>query len=130
MAPQDWQQDNRRQQSPRPQSAAGYHTPPNGNMPTHGTGQVQAMPQGRLGSSPQVRAETNPGRHPLDDAQWGQNAPPAAQQQVVPSGAGTRVQSLSEQDYVIKSNKKGWIILVILMLAGLGAGALIAWQSS
>jgi hypothetical protein len=126
--PSEWQGDSR---SVRQQRPVGYNTPPNGNATIQGTGPVNAMPSGRLGSAPQLRGETSPGKYPLvDESSWGQQAPIQPHTQHVPDGGATRLPTkFAEQDYVIRS-KKGWIILVILMLAGLGAGALIAWQSS
>jgi hypothetical protein len=48
----------------------------------------------------------------------------------MPQGGATRLPTrAAEPNYKITSNR-GWIILAILMLAGLGAGVLIAMQSS
>ncbi len=133
-SPSEWQGDNRsgRHQQSRPGAGAnggyGSNTPPNGNAPMHGN--APAQPPRRLGSAPQLRAETNPGKYPLvDEAAWGQQALSSMQHQQ-PDGGATRLQTQAhEQDYRIRS-KKGWILLVILMLMGLGIGALIAWSSS
>ncbi len=134
--PSEWQGDSRsgrQQPAQQQQRPVGYNTPPNGNQPIHNsTGPLQAMPpSGRLGSAPQLRADTSPGKYPLvDEASWGQQAPLQAHNQHAPAGGATRLPTqFSDKDYVIKS-RKSWLILVLLMLAGLGVGALIAWQNS
>ncbi|HTL35684.1 MAG TPA: serine/threonine-protein kinase [Kofleriaceae bacterium] len=135
-AQQDWNHDSRagrndRQSSPRP----GFEqprTPPNGyQMPMTstlaGTGPMQSIP-GRI----PTRAETEPGSKPLDGGfgGWQTGPNPAMQNHQLPGGGATRLPTqYQEPNYKISSNR-GWIILALLMLAGLGAGVLIAMQSS
>jgi eukaryotic-like serine/threonine-protein kinase len=130
----DWNHDSRagRQSSPR-HNFEQPRTPPNGYpgagpMTTlAGTGPVPAIP-GRIPSRP----ETEPGSKPLvdDRLQWQQGHAPAMHDYRMPQGGATRLPTrAAEPNYKITSNR-GWIILAILMLAGLGAGVLIAMQSS
>jgi eukaryotic-like serine/threonine-protein kinase len=124
-SPAEWQQQH---DSGRPttRSGMGYQTPQNGAASMQSTGPMQAMPSGRLGSSPQVRADSSPGKYPLvDDAAW-QQAPSLPGMQQRP-GEGTRLPTTYRPQAL--SSKKSWILLVVLMLAGLGAGVLIATQS-
>ncbi|HUS27428.1 MAG TPA: serine/threonine-protein kinase [Kofleriaceae bacterium] len=132
----DWNHDSRagRHSSPRP----GFdqpRTPPNGyQLPNAamtstlaGTGPVPAIP-GRIPS----RAETEPGSKPLVDDRlaWQQPQNPAMRDHRLPPPGATRLPTqYQDPNFKITSNR-GWIILAILMLAGLGAGVLIAMQSS
>jgi serine/threonine-protein kinase len=130
----DWNHDSRagRQSSPRP----GFdqpRTPPNGyQMPVstqtlNGTGPLGAIP-GRIPTRP----ETEPGSKPLVDQGFGwQTGPnPAMRDHQLPQAGATRLPTqYQDPNFKITSNR-GWIILAILMLAGLGAGVLIAMQSS
>ena len=113
----EWQQDSRAgRQQPRP---PGYNTPPNGNPAL-----------GRLGSSPSIRPDTEPGSKPLVDEKMGWQTGQSPMMYQPPDGAGTRVPTRYQDPSLSIVSKRGWIVLLILILSGLGLGMLIALQSS
>jgi hypothetical protein len=83
---------------------------------------VPLIPQ-RLGSE-----VSHPGARPLVD-EFGYSTGPA-QVFVQPPGAGTRVPTVARSnEYKIRSNR-GWIVLFVLMAAGVVTGVLIAMNSA
>jgi len=131
----DWNHDSRagRQSSPRFGVEPQPRTPPNGyqgpvsTSTLAGTGPAAVIPA-RIPTRP----ETEPGSKPLVDDRlgWQTGPAPAMRDHRLPQGSATRVPTRQEEpNYKITSNR-GWIILAFLMLAGLGAGVLIAMQSS
>jgi hypothetical protein len=129
----DWNHDSRAgRQSPRPYEAPS-RTPQNGSMPAPVSAPMSTL--AGTGMSPVAqripqRPETEPGSKPLDGMGWQSNPAPAFTPQPADGGA-TRLPS-EYQDGKVPSLRasRSWIILAILMLVGLGAGVLIAMQSS
>jgi serine/threonine protein kinase len=139
----EWQQEAPRRNSRPP--GFEQRTPPGGNQKPMtstqpGTGMapmmgrasppqpmqaMQPMPyEQRLGSEP-----SHPGARPLiEDPRLGYSTGPRQAYHQQP-GAGTRMPSVVHQgEYKIRSNR-GWIVLIVLMMAGVAAGVLIAMNS-
>jgi hypothetical protein len=89
--------------------------------------QMQPMPMDpRRGSEP-----SHPGARPLiEDSGLGYSTGPNnVQPYFNPGGRGTRMPSVARpNEYKIRSNR-GWIVLIVLMVAGLTAGVLIAMNT-
>jgi hypothetical protein len=120
----DWNHDSRvgRQQSPRPGMSAPTAPMPMGAPTLNGTGPMATIPQ---------RIETEPGSRPLVDERmgWQTNPNNISGSHLLPHGGATRLPTQYQgQPQLTKS--RSWIILAILMLLGVGVGALIAMQSS
>jgi len=114
----EWQQDSRsgRQASPRP-SSLGFEPQPNSIA---GTGPQQAI--SRLGSQPggQMRYDSEGARRDsMPPIGWQPHAN-------VPPAPATATHKISVR--VVPN--RAWIILACLMIAGVAAGVVIAWQSS
>ena len=77
---------------------------------------------GRMGSP---RPESEPGARPLVDEKMGWQTGQSPLY-IPPDGSATRVPDVD----IRVVTRRGWILFVILMLAGLGTGMLIALQSS
>jgi serine/threonine-protein kinase len=133
----EWQQDSRtgRPQSPRP-SGHTFDARPNGNE-AYGSGQQVAM--GRLGSQPPgvdhsgqargiARYDTEPGSRPLVDERLGWQT--GVNQPMMQPGTATRLDSNLADINVRLVSSRSWVMLACLMIAGVAAGVLIAWQSS
>jgi serine/threonine-protein kinase len=125
-----WQQTEAR----RPSAPIEPRTPAGGNrhpvtatlpgaaaMPVRSSGPNE-MP--RMGSEP----ASTPGARPLVDDQMGWGNPPAQQPALhMPAGTGARVETNAAADqYKIKS-RKGWIVLVLLVIAGLATGITLSY---
>jgi serine/threonine protein kinase len=110
---EEWQIERVRQQSPRP--GLPFETP---RAPSNGlAGPVME----RLGSTP-ARPETEPGSRPLVDEKMGWHTGQAPLYAPAPDGGATRL----EHTNVRVVSNRAWILFAILMIAGLGAGILIA----
>ncbi|NVB78028.1 MAG: serine/threonine protein kinase [Kofleriaceae bacterium] len=111
------------------------HPPQHPSSTLSGTGAMSAIrqpyapaPMTPAGTVP--RLETEPGSRPLVDDKMGWQTGVGPLQHHVPQmppGHGARVESQVTGAGVSKS--RGWIILIVLMLAALGAGIAIAMQS-
>jgi eukaryotic-like serine/threonine-protein kinase len=145
----EWQHDSRdsRQAPPTP---LGYSAPPQGlalggtgpqpSIPYNSTGpqpSIQAssqppIPQERFESPQTLRPDSNPGQYPLvDDQLWPQSSTPlGGGDRRLPDGGATRLATQYGEPTISIKSKGGWILLVVLMIAGLAAGVLIAWQST
>ena len=128
-----WQETDARQTARGGRSPAlpfESRTPPGGaeRMVAAGVAPMRAperpaSPQdiARLGSEP----ISEPGARPLiedDKLGWTTGIKPLLQQR---EGAGVRLGTQSPESFKIRSNR-GWIVLIVLMLAGLAAGVGIA----
>ncbi|HSD88745.1 MAG TPA: serine/threonine-protein kinase [Kofleriaceae bacterium] len=125
----EWNLDSRDSRAAvRPQSQRPA-APANGYQMTTlaGTGPATAIP-GRIPSRP----ETEPGSRPLVDDKlgWQTGANQALANHRLPEGGATRLPTQYQNPDVRQISKRAWIILVVMMLAGLTAGVLIAMQSS
>jgi len=127
-----WQQADAR----RPSAPFDQRTPPGGNarQPMTATlagtgmpGQMRTTPPGqqmRLGSEPISEV----GARPLIDDRLGWSTGVNQQINHVPQGGATRLATIAQgQDFRIRSNR-GWIVLAVLVLAGLGVGIFLAYQ--
>jgi serine/threonine-protein kinase len=117
----EWQLDSRPgRQTPRPGLPFESRAPQNGLA-------APAPGLERMGSSPSMRPETEPGSKPLVDEKMGWQTNQSPLYAPAPDGgATTRFQDSNVRVVTVR----GWIWFVILMVCGLGAGILIALQSS
>jgi serine/threonine-protein kinase len=124
----EWQADSRaRQSAPRIGAQSNNYPQQPAPDPTRSTGPAQALPQ-RLGS-PQLRQESNPGYG--GEPQWNhqqQQQPQQPQQSQMPPIQHRLIEGVAGQVArpMQPSMRRSWIILAVLMLAGLTAGLLIA----
>jgi eukaryotic-like serine/threonine-protein kinase len=116
----EWQLDSRAgRQTPRPGLPFESRTPPNGlSAPAPG--------MERMGS-PSLRPDTEPGSKPLLDEKMGWQTNQSPLYAPAPDGGAT---TRFPDANVRVVTARGWILFVILMLVGLGAGIAIAMQSS
>jgi serine/threonine-protein kinase len=122
VAAAEWQLDSHqgRQPTPRPALPFESRTPANG-LSGPGPGME------RMGSPSSLRPETEPGSKPLVDEKMGWQTGQSPLYAPAPDGsATTRFQDTNVR--VVTS--RGWILFVILMLAGLVAGIAIALHGS
>jgi hypothetical protein len=94
--------------------------------PSRGTGPARVIPQ-HHGGSPQMRSDSNPGYG--SEQPWNSQPPqqmPPSQHRV--SDRGTHPSGGPIVRPMQPSSRRSWVILAVLMLAGLGAGMLIALQ--
>lgn len=77
------------------------------------------------------RIETEPGSRPLVDERmgWQTDVNNISGSHLLPNGGATRLPTQYQGQAQLTKNRS-WIILVVLMLAGVGVGVLIAMQSS
>jgi hypothetical protein len=121
----------------RPAMPFEQRTPPGGNpsqqqgmqhQPMTATLTGAAVPPGRMPTPPSFEAISDVGARPLIDDKlgWSTNV---GHQNYVPQGGATRLQTTPGMgpDLRIRSNR-GWIVLALLVLAGLGTGIVLAWQ--
>jgi eukaryotic-like serine/threonine-protein kinase len=121
-----WQQAEAR----RPSAAFEQRTPPGGNarqpigatLPGAAIAPVRPAPEPRLGTEP----ISNVGARPLvdDNLGWGNGVRP--QQAPIVPGTGARLQTTPGAEYKVRSSK-GWIVLVLLVIAGLGTGIALSY---
>jgi hypothetical protein len=105
--------------APRPEPRIEPRMDPSATLSGAGVPPAQAREVIRLGSEPL----SEPGARPLIDDKlgWSTGIKPILQH----DGSATRLETNVPADYRIRS-RRGWIILVVLMLIGLGAGVAIA----
>ena len=117
----EWQLDSRpgRHQTPRPGLPFESRTPSNGlSAPAPG--------MERMGSPSSLRPETEPGSKPLVDEKMGWQTNQTTLYAPAPDGGATS----NHPPNVRVVTARGWILFVILMLAGLGTGIAIALHGS
>jgi eukaryotic-like serine/threonine-protein kinase len=128
----EWQADNRssRQSAPRIGGQSGSYGQPPSMDSSRGTGPAQALPGHRPGS-PQPRHESSSG---YGNEQWNQQPPQQQPQQHMPPIQHRLIEGVAGPSGQIarpvQPSSRRWIVLAVLMLAGLTAGLLIALMSS
>jgi hypothetical protein len=136
--------EDRRQQSPSPQADAAawqqgearrpsfeQRTPPGGVSKPMSTLAGPGVP-GAMMPPPQLRLGTEPvsevGARPLVDDNLGWRTPSGQPAMHVPPGSGARLDTNpAGAEYRIRSNR-GWILLAVLVLAGLATGIVLAYS--
>jgi hypothetical protein len=112
-------------QMPPQQPPGGY-----GQMhdPTRGTGNMQSLETPRASPPPMRSPSTPPGMYAQDSQQAWNSQPqmPQVQHKLIEGAA----RPIGDYARPRAGSNRSWIILAVLMLAGLGAGILIAVHGS